>query len=311
MAVGHATGIGPLEDILIDPAVTFVLAQGTGVEVRQGERVDQRALAEHPTVLTDVVRRLLGSDRQSGPVVLHGFAGFAALPPVSPDPLLVLRRPIPVDTAVRTTAAAGLLPDQIVKVAVAVLRARTGIVIAGPRPSQTTAAVSALIETLPRSMEVVLVEDQPRIAPARDALRFREWPVGLAAAIDDAVTVLDLRRLPSLDELAPPVTGAVCAHTPEAACARLAAAGGTAHREEAAILLADLMPLLLWYGGMHRVEGVYELLPTPDLAGAPCRLQLLIGLDPVSGTLVPTGALPRHPALAGAWRGGDRRYGAG
>ncbi len=303
MAVADTTTLRALLALLADPAVTWVRARGRGAEVRRGGRTHEKDLAQHPGALEDLVERLIGPGRASGSVVLRGFTGFAALPPVSADPVLVLHRPTPARVSPDAVAQAGLLTPEITKVATTMLAAGAGVLVAGPRGSKTTVVLSALVQTLPSSTQLVLVEDEPRIAPARDALRLRDLPPDLLQSLGDAVIVLDLMRPPSVLGLTQPVLAALRARSPEAACARACAGpmGVVLGRAEQAVLLADLAPLLLWYDATPRLEAIYELVPFPDPAGAPCRLQMLLGTDPTTGTLVPTGAIPRDPQLAAAW----------
>ena len=303
MAVADTTTFKALMALLADPAVTWVRARGRGVEVRRGGRTYLEDLFQHPTALEDLVERLIGPARSSGSVVLRGFTGFAALPPVSADPVLVLRRPTPARVSPDAVIDAGLLTSGIAQAAKSMLAAGAGVLVAGPRGSRTTVVLSALTQLLPATPQLVLVEEEPRIAPARDALRLRDLQAGLLRSLGDVMLVMDLPRPPSLLALNLPVLAAVRARSPEAACARACAGPmslvlGSA---EQAVLLADITPLLLWYDATPRLEAVYELLPFPDPAGAPCRLQMLVGIDPTNSSLVATGATPRDPQLAAAW----------
>ena len=303
MAVAGTTTFKALMALLADPAVTWVRARGRGVEVRRGGRTYLEVLFQHPSALEDLVERLIGPARSSGSVVLRGFTGFAALPPVSADPVLVLRRPTPARVSPDAVIDAGLLTSGIAQAAKSMLAAGAGVLVAGPRGSRTTVVLSALTQLLPATPQLVLVEEEPRIAPARDALRLRDLPADLLRSLGDVMLVIDLPRPPSLLALNLPVLAAVRARNPEAACARACAGPmslvlGSA---EQAVLLADITPLLLWYDATPRLEAVYELLPFPDLAGAPCRLQMLVGIDPTNSSLAATGATPRDPQLAAAW----------
>lgn len=303
MAVADTTTFKALMALLADPAVTWVRARGRGVEVRRGGRNYLEDLFQHPTALEDLVERLIGPARSSGSVVLRGFTGFAALPPVSADPVLVLRRPTPARVSPDAVIDAGLLTSGIAQAAKSMLAAGAGVLVAGPRGSRTTVVLSALTQLRPATPQLVLVEEEPRIAPARDALRLRDLPADLLRSLGDVMLVMDLPRPPSLLALNLPVLAAVRARSPEAACVRACAGPislvlGSA---EQAVLLADITPLLLWYDATPRLEAVYELLPFPDPAGAPCRLQMLVGIDPTNSSLVATGATPRDPQLAAAW----------
>lgn len=303
MAVTDTTALKALLTLLADPAVTWVRVRGRGAEVRRGGRTYQEDLSQHPAALEDLVERLIGPGRSSGSVVLRGFTGFAALPPVAADPVLMLRRPAPARVSPDAVIEAGLLTPGIARAAKSMLTAGAGMLVAGPRGSRTTVVLSALVQVLPASMQLALIEDEPRIAPTRDALRLRDLPADLLRSLGDVLIVMDLPKPPSILSLTTPVLAALRARTPEAACTRACAGpmGVILGRDEQAVLLADLVPLLLWYDATPRIEAVYEILPFPDPTGAPCRLQMLLGTDPTTSTLVPTGAVPRDAQLAAAW----------
>jgi len=303
MAIENAT-FRELLALLADSAVTSIRATGRGVEVRRGGRTHQVALAQSQSALPEAIESLIGPGRASGSVSLRGFVGFAALPPVAADPILVLHRPLTARISPEAVTAAGLLTPEIARAAAALAASGAGVLVAGPRGARTTLVLSALVQLLPPTLPLVLVEDEPQIALTRDAVRLRELPADLLRSLGDVLLVLDLMRPPSLLGLTPPLLAAIRARSPEAACAR-ACSGYSVPvlgRLDQAVLLADLMPLLLWYDPTPRLIAVYELLPTPAI-DAPCRLQMLVGTDPITGTLVSTGAVPRDPQLAAVWAG--------
>jgi hypothetical protein len=303
MAVADTIALKALLALLADPSVTWIRARGRGAEVRRGGRTYQEDLSQHPGALEDLIERLVGPGRASGSVVLRSFTGFAALPPISADPVLVLRRPTPARVSPDAVIEAGLLTPEITQTAKSLLAIGAGILVAGPRGSRSSVVLSALVQLLPASTHLALVEDEPRIAPTRDALRLRDLPPDLVRSLGDVLIVLDLPRPPSLLGLPTGVLAAFRARSPEAACARACAGpmGVILGRAEQAVLLADLTPLLLWYDSAPRLNAVYELLPLPDPTGAPCRLQMLLGTDPTTGALIPTGAAPKDAQLAAVW----------
>jgi len=303
MAVADVSMLKGLLRLLADPAVTRVRAQGRSVEVQRGDHASPEPLALPAAALANLIEELIGPDRASGAVALGAFTGVGALPPVSTEPVLVLHRVVPTRVSPDAAVGAGLLTPEVARAATTVLAAGAGVIVAGPRNARTTLVLSALVQLLSGRVRLALVEDEPRIAPARDALRLRELPADLLSQLGDVLIVLDLARPPSVLGLTPPVLIAVRARSPEAACVRACADPKPIvfdHHEQA-VLLADIVPLLLWYGPGARLEAVYELLPAPDPAGAPCRLQMLLGTDPLTDALIQTGAIARDPLVAAAW----------
>jgi len=303
MTVANAPTVKALLALLADPAVTRVRAQGRGVEVYRGSQASQEPLAPQSAALAELIEEWLGPGRASGSVAFGAFAGVGVLPPVSTEPVLVLHRVVPARVSPDAAVGAGLLTPELARAATTVLAAGAGVIVAGPQTARTTLVLSALVQLLPGPGRLALVEDELRIGPARDALRLRELPADLRSALSGELLVLDLARPPSVLGLAPPVLIAIRARSPEAACVRACADRMPIvfDRNEQAVLLADIVPLLLWYGPGARLEATYELLPVPDPAGAPCRLQMLLGTDPLTDALIHTGALPRDPLVAAAW----------
>jgi len=289
--------------ILADPSVTEVRARGRAAEIYRAGKVQTEELTQVPAEFERAIEHLLSPGRPSGSVTLRGFSGFAAIPPVSSEAVLSLRRSHLVRISVQAACEAGLLTAPIARLVSRLLSRGAGCIAAGAPVTRTAAVLTALLQQLPDQVRLTLVEDEPRITPPRQAVRLRDLPADLLRSTRGSLVVLDMIHPPSLLTLTPPVLAWVSARSPQAALAR-AAIGRDGRVNDSGIraaLLADIAPLLLWYGAGSRLEQVAEILPAPGRAGEICRLQVLLLRDQASDRLVQAGAEPRDPALAQAW----------
>lgn len=296
--------LAPLAPHLAAPETQAISARGRVAEVRRARGTETVPLG-HETVLRDLVQRILGHGRSAGPVAFAGFVGVASLPPDSPEPVLLLRRPSPLRIDPDSAYRSGILEPGIARAAARLLMAGAGVACAGPSRQGAGGAATALLALLPTSWRLALVEDEPRIAPSREALRLRNpSPETLAAADPQLVILASASALPAW--AAPrPALALIRARSPQAAAARLLAGAPQCPTpvlpHVAARLVADAVPLLLWIDASPKLEAVYEILPAVGPSGEPCPLQMLAALDPASGRLLSTGAAPRDPDLAAAW----------
>jgi hypothetical protein len=295
---------------LAAPETQTISARGRTAEVRRARGTETVSLGTE-AVLRDLVQRILGPGRSAGPVAFAGFVGVASLPPSSSEPVLLLRRPSPLRVDPGAAYSSGILDPAVAQAAARLLAAGAGVACAGPSRQGVGGAVSALLALLPRAWRLVIVEDEPRIAPAREALRLRDPSPDTLAAADPQLVVLAGSCAPPVWAVPRPALVLVRARSPQAAASRLLA-GSAQHPAPllphvAARITSDAVPLLLWIDASPRLEAAYEILPTVGASGEPCPLQMLAALDPASGRLLPTGAAPRDPDLAAAW---DRKGGA-
>jgi hypothetical protein len=292
-----------------DPAVSRIAARvrrdGSGRDVVVTEVIRNGKAVADPVIqdLADLERaigRLLGPDRALGAVSVRGLHGLAAVPPAADTPLLVLDRIAPPRAMPERDDA---LPPHIAASAAALLRAGAGVVLAGPRGGpRAGAVVRSVLARLGSRARLVIVEDGPQTPVPTDAVRLRAVAHDALRALRHAVVVINVAEPPSLPALSGAALVVVAARAPEAALARLTA-GSAATPPALARLCADAAPLLLWFGqgqGGAGLLAAYEILPAPDRSGLPL-LQMLAGVDPVGGGLVPTGAVPVDPALRDAW----------
>jgi pilus assembly protein CpaF len=172
----HAWGLGPLQPLVEDPAVTDVLVNGSGevwvdrgdglarVGADVGGEADVRALAVRLAAATG--RRLDESvpwvdARLSGGIRLH-----AVIPPVSPSgthlSLRVLRAGrLDLDTL----EAGGCLGGPVRQVLQRLVSRRAAFLITGGTGSGKTTLLAALLSLVPAWERVVLVEDVGELQP--------------------------------------------------------------------------------------------------------------------------------------------------
>jgi len=300
-----SSGLAALaRDLSVSRIAVRVRRDGSGRDAVVAEVTRNGTAAPDPVIqdradLERLIARLLGPDRALGTVSIRGLHGLAALPPAADAPLLVLERTAPTRPA---PDGGGAFPPAAAAAAAALLRAGAGVVLAGPDGPHMGAAIRGVCARLGPSASIVLVEDGPQTPLPISAVRLRDVPSGALRAFRHAVVVVNRAAPPCLPALSGAVLVTAAARTPEAALARLAAESA-APPPVLARLCADAAPLLLWFGsgrGACRLTAAYEILPTPDASGLP-MLQMLTGLDPVSGALVPTGAVPADPALRDVW----------
>jgi hypothetical protein len=299
-----ADALALLATLLADPAVTRVTVRGGGAEIaRAGKIVPEPDFLPDPVDLARAIAALLRPGQLIGAVGLRGCRGFAALPPVSDEPLLVLQRPAPLNVSPKIAMDTGLLTARVARVAADLTSRGAGVVLAGPDRGTTTAALSALVQCLSPTLPLVIVEDQTLIARQWEGLRLRDVPDDPEKALLGHFLVVDLASPPSVFALphALLITAAAC--TPRAALLGLAMGRGAPllPPPERAVLLADRLPLILWYdvspAGSH-LAAVYEALPVPDRQGGACALQALLEAAPGNSHLLGTGAIPRDALLA-------------
>jgi pilus assembly protein CpaF len=172
----HAWGLGPLQALVEDPAVTDVLVNGGGrTWVDRG-----RGLEPHPALLAgeDEVRalavRLAGvagrrldeslpwvDARLPGGIRLH-----AVVPPVSPEGTHISLRTLqsaPAD--LDALVAAGSIPTTWRPVLEALVATRAAFLVTGGTGAGKTTLLSALLSLVPVSERLVLVEDVGELRP--------------------------------------------------------------------------------------------------------------------------------------------------
>ncbi|GAA4569579.1 TadA family conjugal transfer-associated ATPase [Micromonospora coerulea] len=167
-------GAGPLAPLLVDPAVTDVLVNGTRVWVDRGEGLrqvavplgsldDVRRLAQRLTAAAG--RRLDDATPYADARLPDGTRLHAVLPPVATDgPYLSLRtfrqRPFTLEDLVRH----GTVPRPVAPVLAAIVAARLAYLVTGTGSGKTT-LLNTLLGLVPATERIVLVEDAAELRP--------------------------------------------------------------------------------------------------------------------------------------------------
>jgi pilus assembly protein CpaF len=162
-ALAQATGLGPLEPLLADHAVTEIMVNaGTEVWVERAGRLERRPpLAEGLVeVLIERVLAPLGLrvDRTSPLVdarLADGSRVHAVIPPVAVDgPCLAVRRfsagGVPLDA---------FAPPAVVALLSELARARANVVVSGATSSGKTTLLNALLGEVPSTERIITIED--------------------------------------------------------------------------------------------------------------------------------------------------------
>lgn len=179
-------GLGPLEAVLRDPAVTDVMVNAPHeVWVDRGgrlRRLDVRFRDDDH--VTAVVRRVLGPlgvrldpAHPWADAVLDGGVRLHALaPPLVEHPTVTLRRVAPVVPSWDDLEAAGTVPADAAEVLRKAVRARSNLVVCGRAGVGKTTLLARLLGDIDHD-RVVIIEDTPELAyPAPHTVHLRARP---------------------------------------------------------------------------------------------------------------------------------------
>ncbi len=171
------TGLGPLDPLLADPAVTDVLVNGPdAVWVDRGDGLERAGvrLADEAAVRR-LACRLAGSAGrrldEASPCVDARLPGglrlHAVLPPVAvPGTLVSLRVPARRPFALADLVAAGTLAPVLAQALRRLVDARRSFLVSGGTGTGKTTLLSCLLGLVPPDERVLLVEDSGELAPA-------------------------------------------------------------------------------------------------------------------------------------------------
>jgi len=197
-------GLGPVQPLLRDPAVTDVLVNGPDevwVE-RAGRlvRTDVRfadAAALHAAVLRVVGPLGLRLDRARPHVdarLPDGSRLHALLPPLAPNgPVVTIRKFSAVALGWDDLAAAGAVPPDAADLLRQAVADRRAVLAVGRTGTGKTTLLNLLLSEVPPAERVVVIEDAPELRPAHPhVVRLETRPPNADAAGE--VTVRDLVR---------------------------------------------------------------------------------------------------------------------
>jgi pilus assembly protein CpaF len=181
--VDDLVGLGPLEELLRDDAVTEVMVNGADViHVERAGRLERstRAFSSDDEVLR-VVTRILGPigvrlDRAhpyADAVLAGGLRLHAILPPLAERPTITLRRVPPVIPAWSDLAAAGSVPADVADLLIETVRARHNMVVCGRAGAGKTTLLARLLAEVGDD-RVIVIEDAPELShPAKHTVHLR------------------------------------------------------------------------------------------------------------------------------------------
>lgn len=165
-------GLGPLERLLRDPAVTDVLVNGADdVHVERHGVLEATAVTfRSDQEVATTVRRVLGPlgvrlDRThpyADAVLPGGVRVHAILPPLASRPTVTLRRVAATVPSWSQLAAAGSVPDEVAVRLQTLVAARRNIVLAGRAGVGKTTLLARLLSEVGRD-RVVILEDAPEL----------------------------------------------------------------------------------------------------------------------------------------------------
>lgn len=165
-----ATGLGPLEPLLADPAVDEVMVNGPGdVWVERAGRVERAdaAFGSHTELMHAIERVLAPLGRrvdEASPMcdarLADGSRVNVVVPPLSVDgPCLTIRRFRPHGFSLEDLVANGTVPEDVATFLGECVRARASVLVSGGTGSGKTTTLNALSELIPDGERIVTVED--------------------------------------------------------------------------------------------------------------------------------------------------------
>ena len=192
----RATGLGPLEPLLADPAVTEVMVNGTGpVWIERHGRLHPTELHLARAEVDLLVERIVGplglrADRTS-PVadarLPDGSRVNVVVPPLAVDgPCITIRR-----FGARRIPLGALCPPGVAELLGWAVAAHANIVVSGGTGAGKTTVLNALGALLPDTERVVTVEDTAELRlPIAHVVRLEARP-----ATADGVGAVSIRKL--------------------------------------------------------------------------------------------------------------------
>ena len=192
----RVSGLGPLESLLGDPAITDVLVNGPGpvwVE-RAGELEVTSVVLDRPGIDLLVERIVAPLGRRvdpASPVVdarlADGSRVHVVVPPLAIDgPCLTIRR-----FATRRIGLEEVAPPDVAELLRWAVRARANIVVVGGTGSGKTTLLNALGACIPSHERVVTVEDAAELRfPSDHVVRLETRPASV-----EGVAAVDCREL--------------------------------------------------------------------------------------------------------------------
>ena len=176
--VDEVAGLGPIDPLLRDPAVTDILVTGVkDVYVERGGKLTREDAAFRDdshllTVIDRIVRRVGRHVDEASPIVdarlPDGSRVHAIIPPLALDgPVLSIRRFGP-DLDIEALTTNGTLTRRMATLLAGGVHARLNILISGCPGSGKTTLLNALSAFIPRTERVVTIEDAAELRLRRE-----------------------------------------------------------------------------------------------------------------------------------------------
>ena len=180
--LARATGLGPLEPLLADPAVSEIMVSGPGrVWVERDGALERVAMELDGPAIEHLIEKVVGplglrADRSSPMVdarLPDGSRVNAVVPPLAVDgPCLTIRR-----FAAGAVPVAAFCPPGVASLLAWAVRARMNIVISGATSSGKTSLLNALAAEIPAGERIVTVEDAAELRlPQAHVVRLEARP---------------------------------------------------------------------------------------------------------------------------------------
>lgn len=184
--VDDLAGLGPVEELLRDPAVTEVMVNGADVvHVERDGRLEHsdRTFASDAELVAAITRilgplgvRLDRAHPYADAVLSGGLRLHVILPPLAERPVLTLRRVAAVLPTWEDLAASGSVPEEARELLVELVRARRNLVVCGRAGAGKTTLLARLLAEVGDD-RVIVIEDAPELAhPARHTVHLRTRP---------------------------------------------------------------------------------------------------------------------------------------
>jgi pilus assembly protein CpaF len=186
-----ATGLGPLEPLLADPAVDEVMVNGPGsVYVERGGRVERANVefageAELMHAIERVLAPLGRRVDEAAPLcdarLADGSRVNVVIPPLSlSGPCLTIRRFRREGFSLRDLVARGTMPVAVAELLAVCVAARASVLVSGGTGSGKTTTLNALSGAIPGEERIVTIEDAAELRlRQRHVVRLEARPANL------------------------------------------------------------------------------------------------------------------------------------
>ena len=196
--LAEVRGLGPLEPLVADPAVTEVMINGPGpVWIERAGRLERTALRLDTPTIEHLIEKVVGPlglrvDRSSPLVdarLPDGSRVNAVVPPLAVDgPCLTIRR-----FGARHVPVAAFAPRPVVELLAWAVEVRLNVVVSGGTGAGKTTLLNAMGACIPDGERVVTVEDAAELRlPGEHVVRLEARPPNAEGA--GAVRMRDLVR---------------------------------------------------------------------------------------------------------------------